>query len=331
MRIRRITAILLLFVVGGAVASGRQTTPDRPTWATRDLRAGIIGTDTSHVPQFTKAFASRPEWRIKVVAAFKGGSPDLPISANRLEGFARTISQEHGVELVDSIEALLGKVDVVLLESVDGRPHLAQVTPVLKAGKRVFIDKPIAASLDDARRIAALSAQTGTPFFSASSARYHPDLARLRANAGVGKVSRVEASYVLNKVEFHPDLFYYGIHGVEALYAVMGTGCVSVSRRVTADTDVTTCRWRDGRTGVYHGLPKADPARPLLTVIGESGRTSTSDAANYDGIVRVIAEFFQTGRPPVEPAETIEVFEFMTAADRSKERDGAEVALAELR
>jgi hypothetical protein len=202
---------------------------------------------------------------------------------------------------------------------------------VLEAGKRVFIDKPLAASLDDVRRIAALSTETGTPFFSASSVRYHPDLARLRANAGVGKVARVEASYVLNTIEFHPDLFYYGIHGVEALYAVMGTGCVGVTRRVTADADVTTCRWRDGRTGVYHGLPKADPTRPLLTVIGDAGQASTTEAANYDGIVRVIAEFFQTGRPPVDPAETIEVFEFMTAADRSKARQGAEVALAELR
>jgi len=331
MSARQTTAILLLALSGAAAVVARQSTPDQPAWATRDLRAGIIGTDTSHVPQFTKTFASRPEWRIKVVAAYKGGSPDLPISANRLEGFARTISQDHGVELVDSIDALLARVDVVLLESVDGRPHLAQVTPVLKAGKRVFIDKPLAADLADARRIVELSKNTGTPVFSASSVRYHPDLARLRANAGVGKVTRVDATYVLNKIEFHPDLFYYGIHGVEALYAVMGPGCTSLSRRVTAESDVTTCRWRDGRIGVYHGLPKADPARPLLTVTGETGKASTTDAASYDGIVRVIAEFFHTGRPPVDAAETIEVFEFMTAADRSKERDGAEVALAELR
>ena len=66
-------------------------------------------------------------------------------------------------------------------------------------------------------------------------------------------------------------------------------------------------------------------------MIGEAGTASTTMPANYDGIVRVIAEFFQTGRPPVDPAETIEMFEFMTAADRSKERQGAEVALAELR
>jgi predicted dehydrogenase len=330
MKVRRLAAIVLWLVVGDVMA-GRQATTDRPAWATRDLRAGIIGTDTSHVPQFTKIFASRPEWRIKVVAAYKGGSPDLAISANRLEGFARTIAQEHGVELVDTIDALLARVDVVLLESVDGRPHLAQVAPVLKAGKRVFIDKPLAASLDDARRIVALSKQTGTPFFSASSVRYHPDLARLKSDAGVGKVSRVDATYALNKIEFHPDLYYYGIHGVEALYAVMGPGCVTVSRRITADSDVTTCRWRDGRIGAYHGLPKADPARPLLTVTGDRGTASTTNAANYDGIVRVIAEFFHTGRPPVDPAETIEVFEFMTAADRSKARQGAAIALAELR
>ena len=323
---------LAVAIVGLAQLSAVDQEPAaRPAWATRDLRAGIIGTDTSHVPQFTKTFASRPDWRITVVAAYKGGSPDLPQSANRVDGFARTIATAHGVELMDSIEALLAKVDVVLLESVDGRPHLAQATPVLRSGKRVFIDKPLAASLQDARRIVDLSRETGTPFFSASSLRFHPDLPRLRRDAGVGRVSRVEASYVLNRIDFHPDLYYYGIHGVEALYAVMGPGCVRVSRRLAGGIDATTCRWKDGRTGVYHGLPQADSTRPLVTVIGERGAVSTSGAAGYDGLLAAIAEFFHTGRPPVDPAETLEVFEFMTAADVSKARGGAEVALAELR
>ena len=47
----------------------------------------------------------------------------------------------------NSIEELLPKVDVVLLQSLDGRVHLEQVRPAFKAGKRVFIDKPIAALL----------------------------------------------------------------------------------------------------------------------------------------------------------------------------------------
>src|SRR5215203_689583 len=78
-------------------------------WARRDLRAGIIGTDTSHVPAFTKAFRDHPEWRITVVAAYKGGSPDFPASATRVDKFAQTIQSEYGVEMVDSIDALLAK------------------------------------------------------------------------------------------------------------------------------------------------------------------------------------------------------------------------------
>jgi predicted dehydrogenase len=302
-----------------------------PGWAARELRAGIIGTDTSHVPQFTKIFHSHPEWKVKVVAAFKGGSPDLPLSATRVDKFAATIQQEHGVELVDSIDALLAKVDVVLLTSVDGRPHLAQVTPVFKAGKRVFIDKPLAASLDDVRRIVELSKETKTPFFSASSLRFHAEIPQLRANRSIGAVKKVQANYVLNTIEFHPDLFYYGIHGVEALYAVMDRGCVALSRKIDGESDITTCRWKDGRIGVYNGLPKADPAQPLITVWGEKGTASTSGAAGPEELARAVAEFFHTGRSPVDVAQTVEVFEFMTAAQLSKERNGAEVALTELR
>jgi predicted dehydrogenase len=302
-----------------------------PAWAKRELRAGIIGTDTSHVPAFTKTLKSRPEWKITVVAAFKGGSPDLPTSANRVEGFAKTIKEEYGVEIVDSIDALLSKVDVVFLESVDGRPHLAQVTPVLKARKPVFVDKPLAASLEDARRIVALAKETGTPFFSSSSSRFHPDVARLRKDAGVGKVTKVQANYTLNKIAFHPDLFYYGIHGVEALYAVMGTGCTKLTRRIEGDADVTTCTWKDGRVGVYNGTLKGAERQPMLQIWGDKGTAESAGAGGYDGLLEAIAEFFHTGRAPFEVAQTLEIFEFMTAADLSKARNGAEVSLAELR
>jgi hypothetical protein len=321
----RIVALIVTLAVTSAAAAA-----ESPSWATRDLRAGIIGTDTSHVPAFTGQFQSHPEWRIKVVAAFKGGCPDQPASADRVEKFAATIQEKYGVEIVGSIDELLKKVDVVLLESVDGRPHLAQATPVLKAGKRVFIDKPLSNNLEDARAIVRLAKATGTPFFSASSARYHPDIPRLRTNPGVGKVTKVQGSSPLSKLAFHPDLYFYGIHGVEALYAVMGRGCVSVSRKLEDGVDVTTGKWSDGRIGVYRELRKGD-GTPPIKVWGTEGTAEPTGAKSYAGLIEVIAEFFQTGKPPVDPAETLEVFEFMTAAQLSKERNGAEVSLDELR
>jgi hypothetical protein len=316
--------LLVLAIVSMSFAA------ESPQWATKDLRVGIIGTDTSHVPAFTQQFQSHPQWRVKVVAAFKGGSPDLPTSANRVEGFAKTIHDKYGVEIVDSIDELLKKVDVVLLESVDGRPHLAQVTPVFRAGKRVFIDKPLAASLDDARKIVQLSKETGTPFFSSSSYRFHSDIPRLRDDPGVGRVTKVQASSPFSKLEFHPDLYFYGIHGVEALYAVMGRGCVSVSRKSENGADITTGQWKDGRVGVYYG-PAKDEKVPMIRIWGTEGTTESRKSGGYEGLDEAIAEFFHTGKPPVDPAETLEIFEFMTAAQVSKERGGASVPLAELR
>ena len=300
-----------------------------PAWATTDLRAGIIGTDTSHVPAFTAGLHKHPEWRIRVVAAFKAGSPDFPASASRVEKLAAGIRDKHGVEIVDSIEALLAKVDVVLIESVDGRPHLEQARPVMEAGKRVFIDKPFAASLADAREIVRLSTQTGTPFFSCSCARFMPDIMNLRANAGVGKVTKAQGSSPLHVAKGHPDLFYYGVHGVEALYTVLGPGCVKVSRRIEGNLDVTTGVWRDGRIGVFRGVKKGK-YKPIAKVWGTDGETATQAGFSYQGLLAAMAEFFHTGKQPIDPAETLEMFEFMTAAQLSKERGGAEVRLNEL-
>ena len=161
---KRLCALAVFFlaaICGGARVASQpvdQTSRSAASlWATRTLRAGMIGTDTSHVPAFAEILKSHPEWRINLVAAFKGGSPDLPASANRVEGFARTAHEKYGVAVVESIDALLAKVDVVLLLSVDGRAHLAQATPVLRARKPVFIDKPLAASLEDVHRIVQLA------------------------------------------------------------------------------------------------------------------------------------------------------------------------------
>ena len=109
-----------------------------------DLRLGIIGTDTSHVTAFAKVLndPTSPDHipGAKIVAAYKGGSPDIESSANRVEGFAKDLAEKYKVEIVPTIAALCGKVDAILLESVDGRKHLEQATAAVKCGKPMFID-----------------------------------------------------------------------------------------------------------------------------------------------------------------------------------------------
>jgi len=301
------------------------------------IKVGIVGLDTSHVVAFTQLLNDPKSPNhvpgCKVVCAFKGGSPDVESSATRLEGFTKTLQEKWGVEIVDSIETLCSKVDAVLLESVDGRPHLAQARPVFAAKKRVFIDKPLAASLKDGREIVRLAKESGTPFFSASAVRFYETIVKTKEDATLGRIQGCDAYSPEHLEPHHPDLFWYGVHGVEALFTIMGPGCQSVSRTIAEDTDVVVGRWKDGRTGTYRGIRKGNGGYGV-TIFGEKGiRSSLALQAknDYHNLVVEIVKFFKTGVSPVSPEEMLEVLAFMEAADASKAKGGAEVRLDELK
>lgn len=299
----------------------------------KPLRAGIIGLDTSHVVAFTQLLndpnAEGDLAGIRVVAAYPGGSKDIPDSANRLEMFTTTLRDKYKVEIVDSIDKLLEKVDVVLLESVDGRPHLAQATPVIKAGKPLFIDKPVAGSLADAIKIYALAKEHKVPVFSSSSLRFSKGTLSMRNHPKVGKVLGCSVHGPCSLEPHHPDLFWYGIHGVEMLYTIMGTGCETVTRVQTTDAEFVTGKWKDGRIGTFRGIRKS-PAPYAAIVYGDKGVEPSGTYDGYKPLVAEICKFFRTGIAPVSADETIELFAFMEAADESKRQGGKPVSVAEV-
>jgi len=294
-----------------------------------DLRVGLIGLDTSHVTAFTEIL-NNPAAKdhvpgARVVAAFKGGSPDIESSWSRVEGYTKTLREKHGVTIYDTIEELCRNVDVVMLESVDGRPHLEQVKPVLAAKKPVYIDKPVAGTLKDAVEIFRLAKAAGVPVFSASSLRFGRNTLAVRGGA-IGTVTNAWCGSPAHLEPTHPDLFWYGVHGCESLFTVMGAGCESVKRGTTADGKIEVVgKWRGGRVGTF---------REVQGYQGHAQGTKGELAVGaYDGYAPLVAEavkFFQTGVAPVSPEETLEIFAFMEAADESKRRGGAEVTLREV-
>ncbi|MDD4645539.1 MAG: Gfo/Idh/MocA family oxidoreductase [Bacteroidales bacterium] len=291
-------------------------------------RVGIIGLDTSHSTAFTQALndpnAGDTFGGYKVVAAFPQGSLDIKSSVDRIPGYTEA-GKKLGVEIVGAIGELLEKVDVVLLETNDGRRHLEQALPVLKAGKRMFIDKPIAASLADAMAIFDAAKQYNVPIFSASSLRYIQGMEEVKKGE-VGKVLGAEA-YSPSPVEkTHPDFFWYGIHGVETLFTAMGTGCKTVTRVHTEDTDVVTGIWEDGRIGSFRGL-RAEKKDYGGGIFGDKAIKYLGTYNGYNPLLKEIIRFFQTGIVPVQPEETLEILTFMEAADLSKAKGGVPVSM----
>lgn len=294
-----------------------------------DLRVGMIGLDTSHVTAFAKIMNDPAQKDFvpgaRVVAAFKGGSPDIESSISRVAGYTKELVEKYGVKLYPTIEELCQNFDAVMLMSVDGRPHLWQAIPVIQAGKPLYLDKPMAGSLGDVIAIFKLAKTHNVPLFSSSSLRYGKNTQAVRGGA-LGKILSAETTSPFSVEPKHPDMFWYAVHGVESLFTVMGTGCESVKRGTNAAGElVVTGTWSGGRTGVYReakgygGLAK-----------GEQGEMAVGAYDGYAPLVVEVVKFFQTGVVPVSAEETIELFAFMETADESKRRGGAAVRLSEV-
>jgi hypothetical protein len=293
------------------------------------IRAGMIGLDTSHVPAFAKIFNSPKAIGdlagFKVVAGYPGGT-DIPASRDRVNGFTEQL-RGMGIEIVETIPQLLEKVDVVLLESVDGRIHLQEAVPVIKAGKPLFIDKPAAGSLVDTIVIYELAKKHSVPCFSSSSLRFAPGIQELLQNEKLGMIAGAVTWGSCSYQEGTPDMFFYGIHGIEPLYALMGTGCETVTRIQTKDTDVVSGLWKDGRVGTYRGI-RRNKADFGAIAFGSKGIVPAGREGGYEELCWEIGKFFKTRKSPVRAEETIEIFAFMEAADESKRQNGAPVSIA---
>lgn len=316
--------------------------------AAEPVKVGVLGLDNYQAVAYAQLFndpkASGDLAGLRVVAAFPGGSPDIQESVDSLPKWKVQIGA-FGVELVDSIDELLRRVDVVMLMSLDGRVHLEQAKPVLKAGKRLYIGRPLAASLEDAVAIFRFADEQRTPCWSSSQHRFSPGFIGMRQHPEVGRVLGCDVYGGCPTEPHHPDLFWHAVHGIETLYTIMGPGCVMVTCTSTPTAESITGVWSDGRVGTFRGI-KQGAMKYSATVFGDKGVSTagiyghgapvkgivpTDDKyMGYEGIAIEMAKFFKGGPTPVPPAETIELFAFMHAAHESKRQNGAAVKLADV-
>ncbi len=313
MRIVKLFAFVLTFAACSAAA---------------DLRLGIIGTDTARAIAFTSILNNdaSPDHvaGARVVAAYKGGSKDVESSIGRVDKYAEELRTKWKVEFFNDIPSMCKKVDAVLLESVDGRVHLEQAKQVIAAGKPVFIDKPLASTLEDAREIARLAKEAGVPWFSSSSLRFGEIGTTMKFDDAQGVTT-----WGPGPTEPHHqlELTWYGIHPVEMLYTLLGMGCEEVSMFSTPNSDLVVGKWKGGRIGSVRTLRPyggygAVVFRPKAVV-----QSPPKAAAGYRPLLVEVIKFFQTKTPPVPNEETLEMFAFMDAAQRSKAEGGKPMRL----
>ncbi len=296
------------------------------------IRIGLVDCDTSHCVAFTQRLnhldVGEDQWvdGAKIVAAYPGTSE---MSPERIPGFTQQL-REYGVTIVEAATDLIGQVDAVMIESLQGSVHVERARPFLEAGLPLFVDKPFACSVADARTLLAEAERRGLLLWSSSSLRFAPEVQALRASADeIGPVTGVSVHGPASLAPGNPGLFHYGVHAVQVMYQLMGRGCETVRLTSNADGDVAVGQWSDGRFGVFRGLRRG--AAPYgVTVFGEKQVATTAIGTTdiYRELLKRIVAAFQSGKAPLAPADMLEVVAFQEAALHSLEQGGREVRLA---
>jgi predicted dehydrogenase len=294
------------------------------------IKLGILDFDTSHAVEFTRRLNQTPgtpkEQFVEGARVVIGCAGESKLSPERIEGFTNQM-KKIGVPLVDKPAEMIGKVDGMLIESVDGTVHLERARPFLEAGIPCFIDKPFTCSAADAKKIIDLSEQKKAPVFSSSSLRYAPELVDYIADPKPGKLigCTVHGPCSLSPVpERNAGLYHYGIHPVEVLFTLMGPGCKRVTSIHEKDVDVVTGQWADGRVATVRGL-RAGASGYGFTAFSEKAIRAVAIGTTliYRELLKRIVEFFKTGQSPVEPSTMIEIMAFIEAANRSGANHGS--------
>ena len=295
------------------------------------IRLGIVDFDTSHAVEFTKRLnhvdIAEDHWvdGATVVAGVPGTSAIAPESIPK-----NVIAlKKYGVAILDDPSELFGKVDAVLVESVDGSVHLARALPFLERGMPTYVDKPFACSLADARELIRVAAANHVPMMSSSSLRYAPEVVAARADGGtVGDILGASTYGPAPTHPRNPGLFHYGIHPVEMLYALMGPGCKRLSNALQPGAEVVTGTWGDGRVASVRGI-RAGKADYGFTLFGSKGVTTQPVGTKYiyRDLLRKIVGMFATRQVPIDPRETLEIVAFIEAARKSGDAGGAPVDL----
>lgn len=314
------------------------STPD----GQRPVRIGVLGLDASHAVSLTRLLntpnrATPLAGRARVVAACPGPvSPDFPPSHERADAIVSAMRDELAIPLVESGEELADRVDALVITAADPRAHPALFGQVAASGTPTAIVKILSADADSAREMVELANRHQAPLFAASPHRF----GLIDQPGFAAAAERLRGADVQGRMPAAPPISaftWYGAHLIDLLYAAMGPGCTEVTTATAGpDEDCLSAGvWADGRIGSIRGMadwprgwkvdlhhdPQTPGDAPTISLDPTAG-----DRALLAGLASQLVEMTRTGRPPIDPAELVEVVRFAEAAEQSRVT-GAPVSL----
>jgi predicted dehydrogenase len=228
--------------------------------------------------------------------------------------------------VVANPEDVIGHVDAAVIATDDGSDHVRRARPFIEAGMPVFIDKPMATTLDELRQFVQWH-RDGSIILSTSGMRYAPEM-RLsdEQRAHLGDLRWI-TSFTCKTWE------RYGIHALEAVEPLLGRGFLSVQAHHDAGGDVMHITHRSGVKLTIGALHDAYGSFGAVHLYGTKGDLALKLADTYHafrGQLVAFIDMLRSGTRPLPFDETVELMAVIMAGIRSREQGGAIVNVADI-
>jgi len=283
-----------------------------------EIKVALIGLDTSHTLEFAKRMqapdcpAGQRVEGLRAVTCLRFPTPfqneaGLDARQKQLEAW--------GIKVTTSFEEAVEGCDAIMIEINDPSLHWHYFEKCASLGKMIFLDKPLADTLINGKKVLELVRQNNIPLFSASALRFVPTL-----EAACLEIQEPIFCTVYGPLGVAPtgsSVVWYGVHSFEMLQRAMGLG----ARRLLVQKDengiVAMVQYAEGRRGVVELNNGAFIYGGNLRTKEASTSFAVDMSAAYTDLLLNVSRFFTTGSLPVTLDETIEVMAMLDAARRS--------------
>jgi len=298
-----------------------------------ELKVGIIGLDTSHSIEFVRRMQAPDcpqDQKIEGMRAISCLRFPSPFQTEPDQDKRQAQLEQWGVKVTKNLGEVLNGVDAIMLEINDPSLHLQYFKKVMDAGKPVFLDKPPADNLKNAREIFNLAEKKKLKMFSASSLRVGPQVIQMAKEISQPKIAMSIGP--LGRAPAGSSVIWYGVHAVEMLQEIIGTGAKKVLAKKDFLGVTAIIEYADNRRGIVQ-LNEGDYRYSILAQNEKQMQFLNVDTSRlYTDLLKEIKEFFKGGEPPVSFEESLEVQAILDAIEESSslpaERSGKEVSIA---
>jgi predicted dehydrogenase len=213
------------------------------------IRLGIVGAQNSHSYSIGKICNTDKAVPMRV-AAIWGETAE----------FAQSAATNGAIpKIVQDWRELLGQVDVVMVDHRHAQYHFEPAEFFIRKGVPTFIDKPMTATVDEARRLLDLAESGNVPVTTFSAIAIQPAFQAFKSElAKDGTLRTLNSTGPVDLESPYGGIFFYGIHQVDAMVELMGTEAESVTVERRGVNAIVIVRYSGNRWATINCL--AGPA-----------------------------------------------------------------------